>query len=95
MKDSIISKLAAQCSDFYADAMKSIQHESLKDLQKVWLPILAGKQALYHAMSEFHRSEHENTEKNIGEALSRLTVSNFENKEIKEEENEIRSIYAI
>lgn len=75
MKDSIVCKLAAQTSDFYADAMKSIQHESLKDLQKIWLPILAGKQALYHAMSEYHRSEHENNEKNIGEALTRLVKS--------------------
>ncbi len=35
MRELIISKLAAQCSDFYADAMKSIQSESLKELQKV------------------------------------------------------------
>ena len=75
MKESIISKLAAQCSDFYADAMKSVQHESLKDLQKAWLPILAGKQALYHSMSEYYKAEHENNEKNIGEALTRLAVS--------------------
>ena len=35
MKDGTISKLAAQCSDFYADAMKSIQVDFLKDIQKV------------------------------------------------------------
>ena len=42
----------------------------------MWLTTLAGKQALYHAMSEYHRSEHDNNEKKcIGEALSRLTKS--------------------
>ncbi len=75
-KGITISKLAAQCSDYYADAMKQIQTESLKDLQKVWLGTLAGKQALLHGLSEYHKAEHENTEnKNIGEALARLTRS--------------------
>lgn len=37
MKDQTISKLAAQCSDFYAEAMKSIQVDFLKDVQKVCL----------------------------------------------------------
>ena len=42
----------------------------------MWLNNLAGKQALYHAMSEYHRSEHDNNEKkNIGEALARLGVT--------------------
>ena len=63
----------AQCSDYYADAMKSVQSDSLKELQKSWLPILAGKQALYHAMSEYHRAEHELAEQKIGESLARLT----------------------
>lgn len=44
----------------------------------MWLQNLSGKQALYHAMSEYHRSEHDNNEKkNIGEALSRLGVSYY------------------
>ena len=75
MRELIVSKLAAQCSDYYADAMKSIQNESLKDLQKTWLPVLAGKQALFHAMSEYHKAEHDNNEKNIGEGLCRLAVN--------------------
>lgn len=75
MKESIISKLAAQCSDFYADAMNSVQKDSLKDLQKSLLPVLAGKQALYHGLAEFYKAEHETNEKNIGEALARLTKS--------------------
>jgi programmed cell death 6-interacting protein len=35
MKQNIISKLSAQCSDLYADAMKLLQNDLLKDLQKV------------------------------------------------------------
>lgn len=72
MKESIISKLAAQCADFYSEAMKSIQSDNLRDLQKQWMPTLAGKQALHQAMAEYHKSVHENTQKNIGEELSRL-----------------------
>lgn len=75
MKDLTISKIAAQCSDYYADAMKAIQNDSLKDMQRMWLAQLAGKQALYHAMSEYHRSEHDNNDRKcIGEALARLGV---------------------
>ncbi len=44
------------------------------------LPILAGKQALYHGLAEFHKAEQESTDKNIGEALARLTVSFLHNK---------------
>lgn len=36
MRELIISRLAAQCSDFYADAMKSIQNDSLRELQRVY-----------------------------------------------------------
>jgi programmed cell death 6-interacting protein len=34
-KDATVAKIVAQCSDFYADAMKCVQHDSLKDLQRV------------------------------------------------------------
>lgn len=72
-KDGTIAKLVKQCSDFYADAMKAVQVESLKDLQKTWLSTLAGKQALYHALAEYHRGEHDLSEHKVGEALARLT----------------------
>jgi len=35
MKDLTVSKIAAQCSDYYADAMKAVQSEALKDLKHV------------------------------------------------------------
>lgn len=46
----------------------------------MWQKMLAGKQALYYAMSEFHRSEHDSNEKmNIGEAIARLMVKKGQN----------------
>jgi len=74
-KDGTIAKLVKQCSDFYADAMKAVQTDCLKDLQKTWLPVLAGKQALFHALSEYHRGEHDLSEQKIGDALARFTKS--------------------
>lgn len=74
-KDATTAKIAAQCSDNYAEAMKSVQSESLKDVLKSWLPILAGKQALFHALSEYHRGAGDMIEQKIGEALSRFTKS--------------------
>ena len=35
MNPNTISKIAIQCSDHYAEAMRSVQVESLKDLHKV------------------------------------------------------------
>lgn len=75
MKDSVIAKIAAQCSDNYSSAMSIQNVDGLKDATKIWLPIIAGKQALFHALSEYHKGLHEYNEKNIGEALARLTVN--------------------
>lgn len=44
-KDLIASKLAAQCSDYYAESMKSIQNDSLKEIQKV--------SSLFHLLALF------------------------------------------
>jgi len=71
-KDATIAKLVKQCSDFYAEAMKDVQAENLKDLQKAWLPNLAGKQALFHALSEYHRGESDLADQKIGESLARF-----------------------
>ena len=49
------------------------QGESLRELQKTWLPVLAGKQALFHALSEYQRGEHDAGEHKVGEALARFT----------------------
>ncbi len=69
------SKLAMQCSDFYADALKNLQHDNLQDLQKAWLSAIEGKQALFHALAEFHKAQKNVADQNVGEALARLTKS--------------------
>ena len=74
MKELIVSKLAMQCSDFYADAMKLLQTDNLKDLQKQLLPVIAGKQALFHGLGEYHKAMQDDADKNIGESLARLAV---------------------
>lgn len=71
-KDGTIAKLAKQTSDYYADAMRAVQVECMSS-QKSWLATLAGKQALFHALSEYHRGEHDASEHKVGEALARFT----------------------
>jgi programmed cell death 6-interacting protein len=73
--EGINSKLAMQCSDFYADALKNLQHENLKELQKAWLSTIAGKQALFHALGEYHKAMQDEADQNVGDALARLTKS--------------------
>ena len=72
---STVSKIVNKTSDYYADAMKATQKKSVKDLKtiKPWLPVLAGKQALFRALSEYHRSEHEMDQHEMGVALARLS----------------------
>lgn len=36
---------------------------------------ISGKQAFFHSLAEYHRSIHEESEKNIGVQIARLTVS--------------------
>lgn len=71
-KEDTIAKLAKQTSNYYADAMKAVQVESLSS-QKSWIGHLAGKQALFHAISEYHQGEFDLSEYNVGEALVRFT----------------------
>ncbi|KAK9879303.1 hypothetical protein WA026_004156 [Henosepilachna vigintioctopunctata] len=76
MKDAIIAKLASSCEDLYNEAMKIFQRENLKPIwDKDWIPMIAGKQAGFHAISELHQSLVCRNEKLIGEELARLQHS--------------------
>ena len=101
MKDAIIAKVAAQCEDLYAEALKQMQKETVRTLwdkvvllsyyhsspqysslfltfsffYKDWLPLVAGKQAAYHGLAEYHQSLVAKSQKNVGEELARLTVN--------------------
>ncbi|XP_041371730.1 programmed cell death 6-interacting protein-like isoform X2 [Gigantopelta aegis] len=73
MKESMVAKVAFQCSELYADAMKLMQLHSIKELwPKDWLPCVAMKQAAYHALAEFNQSVVSQQTKSYGEEISRL-----------------------
>ncbi|XP_026475185.1 programmed cell death 6-interacting protein [Ctenocephalides felis] len=73
MKDAIIAKLACQCEDLYADTLRAMQKESIKGLwEKEFLPLIAGKQAAYHAITELYQSLVCRANKSIGEEIARL-----------------------
>lgn len=73
MKDNIIAKLSAHADDLYADVLKAMQKESVRNLwDKDWLPIVSGKQALYNGLSQYHQSKVCNANKVIGEEIGRL-----------------------
>ncbi|XP_045461257.1 programmed cell death 6-interacting protein [Harmonia axyridis] len=76
MKDAIVAKLASSCEDLYNEALKIFQRENLKPLwDKEWIPIIAGKQAGFHAIAEFYQSLVCRNQKLIGEELARLQHS--------------------
>ena len=67
MKDNIVAKLAGHADDLFAELM---QKESMRTLlDKDWLSVLSGKQALYNGLSQFHQSKVCNAAKNIGEEI--------------------------
>ncbi len=72
MKDNIIAKLCSQCEDMYANLMRSIQKESVRNLwESDWLPNVSGKQAIYNGLGQFHQSRVYNAEKAVGEEIAR------------------------
>ncbi|KAK7067282.1 Rhophilin, Rho GTPase binding protein [Halocaridina rubra] len=73
MKDIIIAKLCSQCEEMFADALKHLQRESLKNLwDREWISKVAGKQAGYHALAEYFQSKVCNSKKAVGEEIARL-----------------------
>ncbi|XP_025081539.1 programmed cell death 6-interacting protein-like isoform X2 [Pomacea canaliculata] len=73
MKESMIAKLAYQCSELYADAMKLMQLTSIRDLwPRDWLATVVMKQAAFHAMAEFYQSVVAQQSKSYGQEIARL-----------------------
>lgn len=72
MKDGIVARLAAQAEELYADALKLFQKEIFRAFwDKEWVPLIAGKQAGYRAMSEYYQSLVCKSNKSIGEEIAR------------------------
>jgi len=73
MKPNIVAKLSACADDLFADVLKNMQKESVRNLwDKEWVPVVSGKQALYNGIAQYHQSRVNNAEKAIGEEISRL-----------------------
>lgn len=76
MKDAIISKVASAASDLYTEALNAMQLDEVSlNLPKEWVPIVAGKQALMHAYSEYHQALVCRSGKEYGQEIARLDVS--------------------
>ena len=76
MKDQVIAKLASQNEEMYADVLKAMQKDALKNLwDKDWIPIIAGKQAGFHGLTMLYQSAVYNTAKKVGEAIAALQKS--------------------
>jgi len=73
MKDAIVAKLCSQCEDMYANVMKSIQKESVRNLwDSSWAPNIFGKQAIYNGLAQYFQSRVCNADKAVGEEIARL-----------------------
>ncbi|EDV20985.1 uncharacterized protein TRIADDRAFT_38299 [Trichoplax adhaerens] len=73
MKDGIVAKIAMQTGNNYADAFKNMQTPGVRALwEKDWLPMVSGKQAMYHAVAEYHQALVAKASGAIGEELARL-----------------------
>ncbi|KAL1132118.1 hypothetical protein AAG570_010076 [Ranatra chinensis] len=76
MKDGIIAKLCSQCEDYYADALKLTQKETVRHIwEKEWLPTIAGKQAAMHGLAEYYQSMTCKVNRAVGEEIARLQNS--------------------
>ncbi|GBP47436.1 Programmed cell death 6-interacting protein [Eumeta japonica] len=76
MKDGMIAKVAAQCDEFYTDALRSLSKDSMKPLwDREWIPTVTAKQLAFRALAQYHQSLVCRQNKAIGEEIARLQLA--------------------
>lgn len=75
MKEAIIAKLAAQCEDYYAEALRSMQRDLVRSMwDREWIPKVTSKQSAYLAISQYYQARVCSANKVVGEEIARLQV---------------------
>lgn len=72
MSDASLSKLASQCSDYYAECYKLVQIIKAIWPEKDWFNQMQAKQLVYSAISDYHQSAVAGAAKKFGEEISWL-----------------------
>ncbi|BES95190.1 unnamed protein product [Nesidiocoris tenuis] len=73
MKEAVVAKLCAQCTEFYAEAMVALQKDSVRNIiDKDWVPLVAGKQAAFIGLAHYFQSIVAKNNKHMGEEIARL-----------------------
>ncbi|WKX95147.1 hypothetical protein Q1695_011978 [Nippostrongylus brasiliensis] len=73
MKQSALVKIAAQVADFYLDAQKAMNRDSVKGLwEKEWTHIVTGKSLGFQAIAQLHQAGINAEQQEMSEQLSRL-----------------------
>ncbi|KAL3103138.1 hypothetical protein niasHS_002324 [Heterodera schachtii] len=73
LKSTSLLKIAAQCADFYQDAQKLMNRETVKRIwEKEWVQTVTGKGLVFASLAQFHAAEAALDEQKYGEQVTRL-----------------------
>lgn len=99
MKEAVTAKLAAQCEEFYAEALKLIKASGGSSgatvWEKDWTTKVAGKQASQRGISQYFQSRVCNSKKAVGEEIARLqdAIEHLKSAQVKSGDPSLHSDY--